>query len=97
MPSINGRVYYYTDGGPLDFLFGVGDWVHDAESVAQVVPRSMSEPDEIKNGWSIAGLWCLWGVFIALSGAISALFAWMLWRAGSVNKPLQATAAALGS
>ena len=50
---INGKLYYCTDGGTLDFLF-VGDWVHHPESVANIVPRSMSDPDEIKAGWSIA-------------------------------------------
>jgi hypothetical protein len=84
---INGKVYYCTDGGSLDFLFGVGDWVHNAESVAQVAPRAMSEPDEIKTGWSISGLWCLWGGFVVVSVVISAVFAWMPWRAGSANKP----------
>ena len=84
---INGKAYYCTDGGSLDFLFGVGDWVHNAESVAQVAPRAMSEPDEIKAGWSISGLWCLWTGFVFVSVVISAMFAWMLWPAGSANKP----------
>jgi hypothetical protein len=40
----------------------------------------MSEPDEIKAGWSIAGLWCLWGAFLGGSALLSALFAGVLWR-----------------
>jgi len=54
----SGKLYYCADGGTMDFIF-VGDRVHHPESVAQVVPRSMSNPDEIKAGWSIKGLWCL--------------------------------------
>ncbi len=84
---VNGKVYYCTDGGTLDFLISVGDWVHNPESVAHVAPRSMSEPDEIKNGWSMTGLWWLWFAFVAVSVAISALFAGMLWRVSSANKP----------
>jgi hypothetical protein len=87
---VNGKVYYCTDGGTLDFLF-VGDWVHSPESVAQVVPRSMSEPDEIKNGWSNTGLWCLWAAFVAVSVFLSALFALTIWRTTSPNIRLQAT------
>lgn len=81
----NGKLYYCTDGGTLDFLC-VGDWVHHPESVALVVPRPMSEPDEIKQGWSITGLWCLWVGFVLTSVFISALLAGMLWRATSPNK-----------
>ncbi|MEW6157175.1 MAG: hypothetical protein AB1813_07055 [Verrucomicrobiota bacterium] len=84
---VNGKVYYCNDGGTLDFLIGVGDWVHNPESVAQVVPRAMSEPDEIKDGWSITGLWWLWFAFVVASLAISALFSGMLWRLSSANKP----------
>jgi hypothetical protein len=87
---VNGKVYYCTDGGTLDFIF-VGDWVHHPESVAHVVPRAMSEPDEIKNGWSIPGLWCLWAAFVAVSVFLSALFALMLWRTTSPDRTLQAT------
>ena len=93
---VNGKLYYCTDGGTMDFIF-VGDWVHHPESVAHVVPRSMSEPDEIKAGWSISGLWCLWGGFVASSVCISTLFAAGLWRATTPNKALQATATAPAS
>jgi len=79
---VNGKVYYCTDGGTMDFIF-VGDWVHHPESVSQIIPRSMSQPDEIKAGWSITGLWCLWCGFVAGSVLFSALFAGSLWRASS--------------
>ncbi len=90
---VNGKLYYSTDGGSLDFVIGVGDWVHHPESVAHVAPRSMSGPDEIKNGWSLTGLWWLWSAFVAGSVLISALFAGLLWRATLPNPALQATAA----
>jgi len=93
---VNGKLYYCTDGGSLDFVVGVGDWVHHPESVAHVAPRAMSAPDEIKNGWSLKGLWCLWSAFVAGSVLISALFAGLLWRAISPNRALQATAAPPG-
>jgi hypothetical protein len=89
---VNGRLYYCTDGGTLDFLC-VGDWVHHPESVAHVVARSVDQPEEIKSGWSITGLGCLWGAFVAGSVLVSALFAGALWRASSPNVTLRATAA----
>ncbi len=79
---VNGKLYYCTDGGTIDFIF-VGDWVHHPESVSQIVPRSMSQPDEIKAGWTITGLWCLWCAFVAGSVFVSMLFAGALWRASS--------------
>jgi hypothetical protein len=93
---VNGKLYYCTDGGTMDFIL-VGDWVHHPESVARIVPRSMDQPDEIKAGWSITGLWCLWGAFVGGSAVISALFAGTVWRASSPNETLHATAAAPGS
>src|SRR5437868_1525041 len=42
---VNGKLYYCTDGGWMDFIF-VGHWVHHPESVAHVVPRPMDQPDE---------------------------------------------------
>lgn len=93
---VNGKLYYCTDGGSLDFIC-VGDWVHHPESVAHIVPRPMDKPDEIKSGWSIRGLWYLWGAFVGGSVLVSALFAGALWRAGSPNGTLHAKAAAPSS
>jgi hypothetical protein len=39
----------------------------------------MSEPDEIKEGWSITGIWCLWSAFVFFSILISGLFARWFW------------------
>jgi hypothetical protein len=92
----NGKLYYCTDGGTMDFILGPlgGGWVHQPESVLHVVPRPMDQPDEIKTGWSVAGLWCLWGAFVGGSVLVSALFARALWRVSSSNEALQETAAA---
>jgi hypothetical protein len=54
----------------------------------------MSEPDEIKNGWSLTGLWCLWAAFVAISLFLSALLARLLWLAISPNKLQHATTVA---
>jgi hypothetical protein len=92
---VNGKLYYCTDGGTMDFICGPfgGGWVHHPESVSHVVPRPMEQPDEIKTGWSITGLWCLWGALVGGSVLVSALFAGAFWRPGSPNPALQATAA----
>lgn len=88
---INGKLYYCTDGGTMDFILGPfsGGWVHHPEPVPHVSPRPMEQPDEIRTGWSITGLWCLWGAFVGGSVLVSALFAGALWRSGSPN-PLHA-------
>jgi hypothetical protein len=81
---VNGKIYDSTDGGSLDY-WNVGDWVsswdnHPIAVVHQVANgRSMEEPDEIKEGWSVTGLWCLWFLFFGISLVISILFAWMRW------------------
>lgn len=78
---VNDFLYNCTDPGFLDYL-SPGDWVHGrVESVPVIVTgRSMSEPDTIKAGWSVTGLWCLWLTFVAASVAISAMVARLLWR-----------------
>src|SRR6476620_4884904 len=60
---INGTLYNCTDPGFLDFL-SPGDWVHFNHGVVYVphivTGRSMSDPDTIKEGWSVTRLWFLW-------------------------------------
>lgn len=76
---VNGKLYDCTDGGSLDFWF-VGDWVHHPISVPHVVHgRSMSEPDMIKAGWTVAGLRRLWWSFVTFSVVVSLLFASISW------------------
>jgi hypothetical protein len=81
------RLCNCTDSlGFFDYLLPVlnpGDWwVHGNISfVHQVVGgRSMSEPDTIKEGWSMTSLRGLWFSFIATSVVISAALAFVIWR-----------------
>ena len=79
---VNNTLYNCTDPGWLDFLFP-GGWVHPSVglvSVPHVIDgRSMSEPDQIKAGWSIAGLWWLWWGFVTVSLTVSACLARRPW------------------
>jgi hypothetical protein len=76
---INGKIYDCTDAGSLDYLF-VGDGVHHPVAVQHVVSGcSMSEPDTIKQGWSIIGLWCLWFSFVTVSVVASVLVSRLGW------------------
>ena len=92
---VNGRLYHCTDGGTMDFILGPfgGGWVHHPESVPHVVPRPMDGSDEIKSGWSITGLWSLWGGFVGVSVSLSAILAAVFWRASSPNYPAAGNAA----
>jgi hypothetical protein len=69
---ITDTLYNCTDAIGLDYLHP-GDWVHQPVAfVSHVVAgRSMSEPDTLKEGWSIAGLWGLWFLFFGVSLAVS--------------------------
>ena len=81
---LNGKVYSCTDGGSCDYWF-VGDWVHAHDGHPIVVvpkivpPHDMSDPDTIKQGWSVAGLWSVWILFFITSLVVSILFAWVSW------------------
>jgi hypothetical protein len=83
---LNGKVYMCTDGGTGDYFFP-GDWVHAHDGhpvvvVQQIVPpHDMSDPDTIKEGWSVAGLWCVWILFFGISLVGSVVFAWISWIA----------------
>ena len=98
-------LYDCTDSVPGDF-FRPGDWVHSfgGHSIVPVQHvvhgRSMSEPDTIKQGWSMTGLWLLWLSFVAISAGVSVLLARKRWfpdKTTMANKSLQATAAAPSS
>lgn len=82
-------LYDCTDDNFLGFLTP-GDWVHFYHGVVHVPHvvhgRSMSEPDSIKAGWSVTGLWCLWWSFVAASLAISGLLAKKTWTVCGSDK-----------
>ena len=76
---VKNHLYNCTDDLPLDYL-QPGQWVHHPVSVANVVGgRSMSEPDTLRTGWSITGLWCLWFSVVGISVTASAWLAWIPW------------------
>lgn len=84
---VTDRLYNCTDPAWLDFLTP-GDWVHAHDGqpimvVAKIVPRGMSDPDTIKEGWSVTRLWCLWYSFVGVSVVLSALLSWPRWFAES--------------
>ena len=75
-------LYNCTDPGGLDFLLP-GHGVHHPVSVAHVVAGGfMSEPDTIRVGWNITGLWCLWFSFVVISFVVSFLLARGSWFPG---------------
>jgi len=72
---INNKIYNCTDGGSWDFL-DPGKWVHNPVSVLKVTGgRSMSEPDQIKSGWSVVGLWSVWLCLVCVSLIVSSSIA----------------------
>jgi len=81
------KIYDCTDSVPFGYL-RPGDWVHSwtghpMATVSQVVHgRSMSEPDTIKEGWSVSRLWYLWLVFATFSLVVSFLLARVAWIKG---------------
>ena len=69
--AVTDRLYHCTDSAGIDFLLP-GHWVHRPVAVQQVVAAtSMSERDTIKRGWSIAGLWGLWGLCVITALIVS--------------------------
>jgi hypothetical protein len=77
---VNERLYDCTDAIGFDYLHP-GDWVHGHVAVVREITHnhSMSEPDTIKEGWSINRLWCLWLSFFAVSIMVSTGFALLPW------------------
>jgi hypothetical protein len=59
---VNDRLYHCTDSGGFGYL-APGDWVHPAHGLVHVpeivTHTSTSDPDTLKEGWSINRLWCL--------------------------------------
>ena len=76
---VKNHIYKCTDDLPLDYL-QPGQWVHHPVAVAHVASgRSMSEPDAIKQGWSVFGLWALWSSLVVGSLVVSFLLARLPW------------------
>ncbi len=79
--SIDGELYGCNDTIGFDILHN-GDWIHaDYVAVPKIIAdHSMSDPDVIKEGWSVPKLWCLWWVFVAVSVIVSTLLSFVIWR-----------------
>ena len=76
---VKSHLYNCTDDFPLDY-WKPGQWVHHPVVVPHVTKgRSMSEPDTIKRGWSVSGLWRLWQSLVAGSLAISVFLTSLTW------------------
>ncbi|MGB8369298.1 MAG: hypothetical protein WCF71_08405 [Verrucomicrobiia bacterium] len=74
------KLYICTDSVPWVFVHP-GDWVHGNYVIIpqNQFPRSMSEPDAVKEGWSVPKLWCLWWSWIAASIGVSASLSFLIW------------------
>jgi hypothetical protein len=77
---VTDSLYNCSDAIGFDYLHP-GDWVHGHVAFVHhvVAGRSMSEPDTVKEDWSIAGLWCLWFAFFGASLVVSILLARTEW------------------
>jgi hypothetical protein len=76
---VDGKIYDCTDPlfgylSPDGWIGAGGNW--PVVVVKQIASgRPMGEPDEIKEGWSIADLWGMWFLLFGISLAISISFA----------------------
>jgi len=92
---VKNHLYNCTDDLPLDYL-RPGHWVHQPVVLQQVGGgRSMSEPDAIRSGWSVRGLWLLWFSFIGGSVIVSLLLARLPWSMSRREQIYEHTNAAL--
>jgi hypothetical protein len=79
---VDGKIYDCTD--PLAGYLTPDGWVGANNFPVVVVKhvvtgRSIANCDEIKEGWTVTGLWCLWSTFFAGSLIASFLLAKMSW------------------
>ena len=97
-----GKIYYCTDDIGFDYLIP-GNWVHGeieyVDDVSAAMSRSMSEPDVLLRGWSVARLWLIWSAMFGSSLVVALFVARLRWGAAAPNeekqsahKPLHPTA-----
>ena len=80
------NLYNDTDDNMFGFLTP-GNWVNNWDGQHPVVQvdhvvhgvGDMSAPDTIKKGWTVADLWLVWFLFIAVAVAVSVGLAWLPW------------------
>lgn len=82
------NLYDCTDALPFGY-FSPGHWVHVYHGVVYVPhvthDHSMSDPDSLKQGWSVTGLWCLWCLLFGISTAVSCVLACLRWTPSSTT------------
>lgn len=78
--AIQGNLYSCSDAIGFDYLHP-GDWIHGYHKSVPKIPlfSTMSDPDYIKSGWTIIGLWGLWFSFFATSTVASFVLAMKTW------------------
>lgn len=80
---LNGKVYGCSDGGNADYWMlswaGIGSGNYPVATVKKIDITSMSDPDELKEGWSVSRLWSVWYSFFAGSVIVSVLVASLPW------------------
>ena len=80
-----GRVYWNSDDMDGGGYLNPGRWVGSSDgfpvvTVNQIVPTpSMSHPDELKIGWTVRRLLCVWWSLFALSMIVSMWLAALAW------------------
>lgn len=80
-----GKVYWNSDDMDGGGYLNPGGWVGSSDgfpvaTVKQIVPSpSMSHPDELKIGWTVRRLLCVWRFMFVLSVIVSAWLAALAW------------------
>jgi len=78
---VDETLYDATDGVPVGY-FTPGMWIGGnwpVVVVPKIVPRQISDPDSIKEGWTVGWLLALWFCYFATSVIVSAVVAWLPW------------------
>jgi hypothetical protein len=80
---LNGKVYGCSDGGSWDYWIRdwatIGNGSYPAVTVKKINIQSMSDPDQLKEGWTVARLWTLWYTFLTGSILASLLLSSLPW------------------
>ena len=81
-----GNVYVNTDDGDGGGYLFPGHWVGNDEGFPVIVVehlkpvRSMSDPDELKAGWSVTRSWFVWSCLLGISTIVSACLSVLVTR-----------------
>ena len=66
------NLYHCTDQVGMDYL-SPGKWVHEGFVTVPKINRNvtMSDQDQIREGWTMGRLWLLWSGILAVSIVVS--------------------------